>query len=163
MLMAKNPIKVRPLTEAGQGYRVLASWKLPKTRQAKKNVNAWIPALTPSHTIRRWLSSGVITWDDFAKRYRKELESPSSQDFLKPLALLSKRRTVILLCERGQDHEQCSARILARALKDCRRNGNFALSFSTKQRRPRSGAAAEVQNLLEKILDVKKERRRLLC
>ncbi|MBI4063879.1 MAG: DUF488 family protein [Elusimicrobia bacterium] len=122
-----QPIRVRPLAGAARGYRVLASWQYPEKFRAKHTVDAWIPALAPSHILRRWLAAGVISWSEFSRRYRRELGSPSSQDLLKPIALLSRRRAVVLLCDcRGAG--RCPAQILSQALEDCRQKGSFVLT-----------------------------------
>lgn len=121
----KNAIQIRTLDHPGAGYRLLASWKRPKGK-VKKSVDAWVPALAPSHALRRRYDCGIISWPEFATSYLKELRSPSAQDFLKPLALLSLRRKVVFLCDCAKPGP-CPTRILTRVFMECRRRRDFSL------------------------------------
>ncbi|MBI4055360.1 MAG: DUF488 family protein [Elusimicrobia bacterium] len=125
--MPRRSIQIKTLGTATGGYRVLASWKPLKKSARKKLVDVWIPMLAPSHALGRQCQCGEIEWSEFASRYLRELHTPSSQDILKPLALLSFRRPIVLLCD-CPDHLRCPTAVLARALEECRRNGNFILS-----------------------------------
>ncbi|MBI2069640.1 MAG: DUF488 family protein [Elusimicrobia bacterium] len=136
--LIQDPIRVRSLGCSGPGYRVLAAWKRPKDFIVKKHFDVWIPALAPSHRLWELYASKNVPWTEFSARYSQELNAPSTQDILKPLALLSFRRPVVLLCE-CSNHLRCPTAILAKALAQCRENGNFVLSqqFSRTMRGPR--------------------------
>ena len=121
----KNPIRIERLGEARSGYRVLASWKRPGREGLAE---AWIPELAPGHVLRRRRAAGVLSWKAYLKGYREELRSPSSQDLLKPLSLLSVRRSLVVLCDCAE-RRRCCHRSLAEALKGCRERKRFALSF----------------------------------
>lgn len=93
--------------------------------------DVWMPALAPSPGLWDFYQSGRISWKDFFRKYLKELHSTAAQDVIKPLALMSLRRPVVLICECAGPNEDCGcpAPVLAQALEECRKSGNFVLSF----------------------------------
>ncbi len=131
----------------GGPYRILAFWLKPPPR-TRISLDAWIPALSPSCALRERLAAGLISWGEFVKSYRSELRAPSSQNLLKPLALLSLRRAVRVICPRrfaarlrigdGKSgrlaaacpcpQDGCMAEILADVIKSIRMRGRFHLS-----------------------------------
>lgn len=126
--MANRPIVIRKLGKGTGKLRVLASWKRPALRSRHKIYDAWVPGLSPSHTIRRRFESGIISWNEFVAAYLRELRSAVAQNRLKPLALLSLRRVVVLLCDCDRK-KHCPTEILARAFEECRKSKHFVLSF----------------------------------
>jgi uncharacterized protein YeaO (DUF488 family) len=70
----------------GEGYRVLVDrlWPRGVTRQAAA-IDLWAKALTPSDELRRWYHAHPEEGDDFAARYRAELDTADSADALDDL------------------------------------------------------------------------------
>lgn len=131
--MIKHHVEIKKLGQKAQGYRVLASWKRPKVLN-QKCVDAWVPGLAPSHIIRERYEDGVVSWKEFAQMYQNELRAPSCQNFLKPLALLSQRRKVILLCDCPKESSRCPTKILTQAAEECRKKKDFILEFSKRKK-----------------------------
>ena len=115
--MARHAISLKKLDRPGKGYRVLASWRLPKDAVREGKVDLWIPELAPRLTLVSELKKGAVSRSAFGKMYALQLRDPVSQDLLKPLALLSLRRNVVLLCD-CRDSLLCSNRVLAEALEE---------------------------------------------
>ena len=60
---------------------------------------------------------GKIEWEELLDRYDSELHSLVMQNFVKPLALLSLRKNIVLLCD-CHNRKKCPDRILAKALQE---------------------------------------------
>ena len=135
--MIKRPIQVKHIRDACKGYRVLITKNQPQAHSHRKFFDAWIPELAPNIEIYQWCQDKKITWDDFKNQYLHDLNSADSQDLLKPIALLSLRRVVILLCD-CEDKNNCRTKILADSLEQCCHAGNFVLNnFGLRPRKER--------------------------
>ena len=83
--------------------------------------------MAPSLQLGAQFRKGNINGDAFEKLYAAELRAPKKQNLIKPLALLSLRRRLVLLC--GSSCEsRCANRVLLEALEECRKGGVFHLS-----------------------------------
>ncbi|GEM_PF-3830788 len=127
MTTIKHIIQIQRLDKEANGYRVLASWRHSKDAFVKKLVDAWIPELAPSRGLWNKYWADQMSWKMFVTGYLKELNSNKSQDLLKPLALLSLRQPVILLCD-CLDPAHCPMTVLAKSLGACQRGGNFVMT-----------------------------------
>lgn len=125
--MLKRSIRIQRLGKAVRGYRVFANRQRCGSGKRGMLFDAWIPDLAPRATLMDRVQSGVLGWEEFSKTYKMHLQSTDCQDILKPLALLSLRRPVVLLCNCA-DERYCPERTLAEALLECQRKGDFRLS-----------------------------------
>ena len=125
--MAKRIVSEAKSGRRGKGFRVLASWRLPKGALSGHKVDLWIPELAPRITLLSGFKRGRVGWKEFRESYAAQLRSPDKQDLLKPLALMSLRRNVDLLCG-CPSGKFCPNTVLADALLECRKAGDFALS-----------------------------------
>lgn len=128
MKKMNHAIRIGRLGKATTGFRVLAARESPVLKMRKKFVDTWIPALAPSLPLWKNYRRKNLPWEEFNLRYLCELHSPCSQDLIKPLALLSLRKTVVLLCD-CEDHLHCPTTTLAYAMEECRKNGNFVMTL----------------------------------
>ncbi|OGR81816.1 MAG: hypothetical protein A2902_06885 [Elusimicrobia bacterium RIFCSPLOWO2_01_FULL_64_13] len=126
--MKARPIQVRRFKDAKGGYRVLASWRRPERAVREAKVDLWIPELAPRVGLMRSYRQGRIGWKELNELYACQLRSPEAQNLLKPLALLSVRRNMVLLCD-CPGGTKCPNRVLIQELESCRRDGNFALKL----------------------------------
>ncbi len=80
----------------GDGRRVLVERLWP--RGIKKEVlaaDAWLKDVAPSTALRKWFDHRVERWEEFRRRYKKELsENPEAWQ---PILEASRRGTVTLL------------------------------------------------------------------
>ena len=126
--MVKKPVQVRKLGDAHDGYRILAARRKPAGTVNRKMLDAWIPALAPSPDLWKKVRTRRMQWRDFKEAYGLELAKPVSQNLIKPLALLSRRRSVVLLCD-CDDHLECPSETLAENILKCRQTGNFRMDI----------------------------------
>ena len=84
--MTKVAIKrVYEPAESSDGYRVLVDRLWPRDlRKEEVKYDVWAKGLAPSTPLRKWFHEDPDgRWDEFAARYRRELEeSPEVKDFL---------------------------------------------------------------------------------
>ena len=60
--------------ERGDGWRVLVERLWPRgMRKEAIAVDAWLKDVAPSADLRRWFGHRVERWEEFRRRYRREL------------------------------------------------------------------------------------------
>ncbi len=81
------------------GTRVLVDRLWPRgMARASAAIDEWLRDLAPSHDLRRWFHARPDRWQDFRKRYLKELSQPEAEDsLLKLYKLVHKRKRLTLL------------------------------------------------------------------
>jgi uncharacterized protein YeaO (DUF488 family) len=80
----------------GDGRRILVErlWPRGMTKEALA-LDGWMKEVAPSTTLRKWFDHQVPRWDEFRRRYRKELDdNPGAWE---PILEASKRGAVTLL------------------------------------------------------------------
>jgi uncharacterized protein YeaO (DUF488 family) len=57
------------------GYRILVDrlWPRGLTKE-KAKVDLWLKDIAPSNELRKWYHNNFDQWDEFKKKYKKELE-----------------------------------------------------------------------------------------
>lgn len=78
-------------------------------------MKAWLKDLAPSQDLRKWYSHDVAKWEEFQKRYRKELEN--NAEAWKPLIDSARHGNVTLLYS-AKDTEHNSALVLKKFLEE---------------------------------------------
>ena len=80
----------------GDGRRILVERLWPRgMKKEALDVDAWMKEVAPSTELRQWFGHQVKRWEEFRRRYRKELDAnPSAWE---PLLDAERRRTVTLL------------------------------------------------------------------
>jgi len=111
------------------GLRVLAARGrgrgLPSDR-----FDVWMANLGPTEELRGALLAGRISWNEFSRRYLKELLEPGGVDVrnkriknhgqkftLRLLQHLAKRQAVTLLCHCAEDEKHCHRHVLKALLE----------------------------------------------
>ncbi len=128
----ESGISVEKLGQHRNGYKILPSWKRPHGN-ALKEMDAWIPGLSPSYVLRKRLDLGILTQKEFQAAYEKELNSDYALNLMKPLALLSLRRKLVLLCNcdsKTSPPPSCPSYVLAKVLSSLRKKRDFSLGNS---------------------------------
>jgi uncharacterized protein YeaO (DUF488 family) len=77
--------------------------------------DAWMKDVAPSTELRQWFGHRVERWDEFRRRYRKELSA--NEAAWTPLLRVSRRGTVTLLYS-AHDIEHNGARVLREYLTE---------------------------------------------
>lgn len=63
----------------------------------RARLDDWRKDLAPSDALRKWFAHDPVRWEEFRRRYRRELSAPAQAEALKALARLGRRKTVTLL------------------------------------------------------------------
>ncbi|NLZ16529.1 MAG: DUF488 family protein [Desulfobulbaceae bacterium] len=98
------------------GLRVLVDrlWPRGMTKE-KAKVDAWWKELAPSSALRKWFGHEPAKWEEFQKRYFKELDSnPAVADFLARY----QEQAVVTLLYGAKDEKHNQALLLQIYLKD---------------------------------------------
>ena len=97
------------------GKRVLVDRLWPRgIKKEDARMNLWLKDIAPSDELRKWFSHDPSKWEEFKKRYRKELES--RQEVIEDLRKESRRGTVTLLFA-AKDTERNNAVVLKEILE----------------------------------------------
>jgi uncharacterized protein YeaO (DUF488 family) len=97
-----------------EGKRILVDWVWPRGfRKDDPRVGIWLKDVAPSTDLRRWYNHQPERYDEFAARYRKELEGSESLGELRKLA----RGGVVTLVTATRDAEASHAAVLATLLR----------------------------------------------
>jgi uncharacterized protein YeaO (DUF488 family) len=98
------------------GVRFLVERLWPRgIKKEELKMRAWLKEVSPSPDLRKWYSHDVAKWEEFKKRYRKELEKNSES--WRPLLDAAKNGNVTLLYS-AKDVEHNSALVLKEFLED---------------------------------------------
>ncbi|MGH8137623.1 MAG: DUF488 domain-containing protein [Steroidobacteraceae bacterium] len=80
----------------GDGRRILVERLWPRgMRKSALDVDAWLKEVAPSTELRRWFGHRVERWDEFRRRYRKELTA--NPEAWAPILDRGRQGTVTLL------------------------------------------------------------------
>jgi uncharacterized protein YeaO (DUF488 family) len=93
----------------GDGYRILVDRLWPRgISKEKAGIEVWLRDVAPSNELREWFSHDPVKWEEFVKRYRKELVG--SKAFGNLLSLIRKKKKVTLVYSaRDTLHNQAAA------------------------------------------------------
>jgi uncharacterized protein YeaO (DUF488 family) len=92
--------------DAGDGTRVLVDRLWPRgLAKEKAALDEWVKDLTPSGDLRSWFHAHPDRYEEFAERYRAELDRPETEEPTRHLRDLAGKGTVTLLTAvRNPDH-----------------------------------------------------------
>jgi uncharacterized protein YeaO (DUF488 family) len=94
----------------GDGRRILVERLWPRgMKKEALDADAWLKEVAPSTALRQWFSHRVERWDEFRRRYRKELSA--NRQAWAPILAASRRGTVTLLYS-AHDREHNAAVVL---------------------------------------------------
>jgi uncharacterized protein YeaO (DUF488 family) len=94
------------------GYRVLVDRLWPRgITKADAALDEWLKDAAPSTDLRRWYGHDVARFEEFARRYRAELEQPPGSLAVDHLIERARNDTVTLLTA-TRDVEHSGARVL---------------------------------------------------
>lgn len=100
------------------GYRVLVDriWPRGVSKEDAK-LDDWVKVMAPSTELRKWFGHDPERWDEFRKRYRKELDaSDEAQAALNNLRKRAKKHRVTLVFA-ARDSEHSNAAFLVDLLQ----------------------------------------------
>jgi uncharacterized protein YeaO (DUF488 family) len=78
------------------GTRILVERLWPRgVTKAKLQIDGWLKEVGPSTELRKWFSHDAAKWDEFRRRYRRELEAHPRE--WQPIAVAARRGRVTLV------------------------------------------------------------------
>jgi uncharacterized protein YeaO (DUF488 family) len=98
--------------EISDGKRILVDRMWPRgLRTENAGVDEWLKELSPSDKLRRWFNHDPEKWEEFRRRYRKELSSSEKKGILKRIAKEAARGDITLVYG-ARETEYNNARVL---------------------------------------------------
>jgi uncharacterized protein YeaO (DUF488 family) len=86
------------------GYRVLVDRLWPRgISKQELHLDEWLKDVAPSTELRRWFNHLPERWDEFQKRYKKELAA-NAEDVDKLLTLAKQRSLTLIYGARDEQH-----------------------------------------------------------
>ncbi len=103
------------------GTRVLVDrlWPRGLTKQSAA-IDAWLRDLAPSNELRKWFHAQPERWEEFRKKYLKELSAGPARTALEKLYDLQRRGKVTLLYA-SKNEEHNNATVLRDLLEGARK------------------------------------------
>jgi len=111
------------------GVRILAT-RFRGRGMPTNRYHVWMANLGPSEALLRAAQEGMISWSEFARRYKEELFAAGAVDegnrtiknhgqkfTLRLIKHLARRGTVTLLCHCAEDQVHCHRHILKRVIE----------------------------------------------
>jgi uncharacterized protein YeaO (DUF488 family) len=122
----------------GDGRRILVERLWPRgMKKEALHADAWMKDVAPSTELRQWFGHRVERWDEFRRRYRKELSA--NTDAWAPLLDAGKRGAVTLLYS-AHDTEHNGARVLREYLTERGRTRRPAAKLAKAGASKRTGS-----------------------
>jgi len=103
----------KPARDDGERILVERLWPRGLTK-LKAKVDLWLKDVAPSAELRKWFGHDPERWDEFRRRYQKELRS--KEDLIKLLKRKGKAGTITLIYA-ARDEEHNGALVLKQFLQ----------------------------------------------
>ena len=120
MAQVRHDVQLRRIYEDpadDDGIRVLVDRRWPRgVSKARAELDEWCTEVAPSDGLRKWYGHAPEKFEEFAARYRKELEDPERASALRYLRLMASHGRLTLLTATKQV-EISQAAILAELLR----------------------------------------------
>lgn len=136
-------IRVKRVYEAparGDGRRIFVERLWPRgLKKEDLHADAWAKEVAPSTALRQWFGHKVERWEEFRRRYQKELSA--NPEAWKPILDAGKRGTVTLLYS-ARDSEHNAALVLRDYLNERSRGRRASGKRAPVRSARRTGANA---------------------
>ena len=97
------------------GFRILVERLWPRgMSKDRAAVDLWLKEVAPSPELRKWFAHDPAKWEEFRRRYEKELEKKTNEIHLLPN---KSREGTVTLVYAAHDQEHNSALILKQHLE----------------------------------------------
>ena len=104
------------------GTRVLVDRLWPRgLTKTGAQIDEWLRDLAPSNELRRWFHARPAQWQDFRKKYLKELAQPEYQDALHRLFELAHQHKRLTLLFASKNESTNNAVVLKEVLEGARK------------------------------------------
>ncbi len=116
MLVVTKRIYERP--SITDGKRILVDRLWPRgVKRSTANVDLWLKTVAPSDELRQWFHQFPNKWEDFKKKYKKELDG--NKAFIELVHIISTNDVTLLYASKDDKHNNAIAlsKFLADAAK----------------------------------------------
>jgi uncharacterized protein YeaO (DUF488 family) len=104
---------------AGSGRRILVDRLWPRgLSKQRAHLDEWCKDVAPSSQLRRWYGHDAQRFDEFARRYRAELDDAEHKEAVEHLCELARNQPITLLTA-TTDLAISGAAVLAALIGDC--------------------------------------------
>jgi uncharacterized protein YeaO (DUF488 family) len=98
-------IKIKRIYESASeedGFRILVDRLWPRgIKKEKAKIDMWLKEVAPSGELRKWFSHDPEKWEEFKKKYAKELAA--KQPLLKEIRQIEKEKGTVTLLYSARD------------------------------------------------------------
>ncbi len=101
--------RIYDLYDKEDGYRILVDRLWPRgVSKEKAHIDLWLKDISPSTELRKWFGHDPDKWEEFKRKYRKELSKNSSA--VSKLTEIANQNTITLLyAAKDTDHNEAKA------------------------------------------------------
>jgi uncharacterized protein YeaO (DUF488 family) len=118
--------------KASDGKRILIDRLWPRgVRKTEAGIDEWLKELAPSTELRRWFGHVPEKWEEFKRRYKKELAAPEKIQFMGNIAHTAKRADITLIYS-ARDSEHSDVKVLEELITE--RMQRTVISLSGKEK-----------------------------
>ena len=111
-----NIKRIYDKTSKEDWFRILVDRLWPRgMSKDKAKVDLWLKELAPSDDLRKWFSHDPQKWQEFKKRYEKELKD--KQELLRIIKQAEKENGIVTILYSAKDEEHNQAVALAAFLR----------------------------------------------
>ena len=110
MLVAIKRVYEKPVKSDGQRILVDGLWPRGFSRSELK-IERWMRELAPSAALRKWYGHEPKKWDEFRRRYRRELAASPRMELVKELVKRARQGRIMLVFS-ARDVERSNAAVL---------------------------------------------------
>jgi uncharacterized protein YeaO (DUF488 family) len=119
VLRAFVMIKIKRVYEMAaedDGFRILVDRLWPRgLSKEKAEVDLWLKEVAPSDELRKWFAHDPEKWEDFKRKYGKELAA--KQELLKEIRRIEEEKGTVTLVYSARDVEHNNAVALQAVLE----------------------------------------------
>lgn len=112
--MKKNMVKIKRIyeePEKSDGFRILVDRLWPRgISKEKAKINLWLKDIAPSNELRKWFGHKPERWNEFKKKYTKELKE--NIHLIKLIQDIERHKKIITLLYGAKDQEHNQAVVL---------------------------------------------------
>ena len=98
------------------GFRILVDRLWPRgIKKEKAKIDLWLKEIAPSDKLRKWFSHDSSKWQEFKKRYKKEIKE--NKEIFKKLKEIIKNKKEVTLLYSAKDEKHNNAIVLKEILQ----------------------------------------------
>jgi uncharacterized protein YeaO (DUF488 family) len=109
--------RVYVIAAASDGYRILVDGLWPRGfTKNELELDQWMREVAPSAKLRKWYGHRPDRWEEFRRRYRRELQASPRKELVDELVTLAGHNKLTLVFA-AKDVERCNASVLQEVVR----------------------------------------------